>query len=494
MDLSDELAFVSRPAEVHRNAAVDLRFLRDGSLVVVGSTSSARLTGARDELEGLVEVWSTLHGGTSRSVSDRLGMSEPDADHALGILWQAGALAATAQGATPAERFWLARDPAGDGRRPVCRVVTNDAVVRDVATDCLERSGFTVGADNADVALWLGGELDEPDGGPVLLASAHESSARIGPVFDDSPMSPCFRCFRALAKDLGASPRAASRRSWQVTVALAVQRLTSLVLHYQAGHVKNTVTEVSLAQGTRSVHATVDPDCRQCLERLGCAGTGADDEVVRYELGTYELGTEAGVAMPVGEPMPRYRPALGYRQEALDSAPAGTALHRARLVARAATGANPSEPHRRLTPSGGDLRSCDAFYILPAGGTGGSVTVGLCPPDAAAEVHEREVACPEPGIKGLLDGADAALVLVADLRRNARKYGSFGIKLALLETGCALANAAARAAALGWHVEAREGVHSSVELRGLLGLTSPHEFITCVARMRTDRGRREVET
>ncbi|MFB1298754.1 hypothetical protein ACAG24_024935 [Mycobacterium sp. pW049] len=132
------------------------------------------------------------------------------------------------------------------------------------------------------------------------------------------------------------------------------------------------------------------------------------------------------------------------------------------------------DPSRRLTPSGGDLRSVDAFYVLP-GNESDAAVAGFWPQEPGS-YYERTIV--RPAAFALRE--QAGIVLVADLHRINWKYGTFALKLALLDSGCVAAHCIAAAGRYGLQVELKEGIVADPDLRNVLDLTSEYEAVTSI--------------
>jgi hypothetical protein len=479
------MAFAALPPMFSRNPAVDLQTARDGSLVVLGSTKSTRLTGAPEVLDKLTEIWRAADSATVVGIRTRFGLDGHLAEAAVSLLWQAGALVPGAiRDASAAERYWLSRDPAGVPVSRSCAVVSADAELADLARRCLQGSGFVVGDEaSARAVLWLGGELNAGRSADqiILPVRIRETSAWIGPVHDGSPLGQCYDCFLRLARhEQEREFVSASEPLWRLAVGLSVQRLVGLACTDQPERVKYNAIEVDPARGSRSFGHGALADCPGCRRQLGLGAQESVTDPLAFEIGLARSGREH-----VDKPSPRFRPALGFRRLGPDPQTPHAELAAVRSIARLAAGPSVADPRRRLTPSGGDLRSNEAFYVVPAVDDADRVRLGFWSEDPA-ELNEKIV--PRAEFEEVLANADALLLTLADLRRLASKYGSFGLKLTLLDAGCITAQAAAAAAQLGWRATVRDGVYADDVLRESLGLTHDHEYITSVVRLfRIDR-------
>lgn len=479
------MAFAPVPDIFSRNPGVHLQSARDGSLVVLGSAKSTRLTGSPETLAALATIWSAADAATVSELSQRFGIDRHQSDAAIRVLWQAGALISGAHvEGSPAEKYWLSRDPARQAAPRGCAVITSEPRLARLATGCLQGSGFIVGdITDAGAVLWLDGVVEEmpPAALTMLPVRVRESSAWIGPIHDRSPLGPCFNCFQQVVREepeSGLVP--ASEQLWRLAIGLAVQRILRLTCADQPDRVKYCTIEVDPARGSHSADVGVQSDCPTCRQQLGLA----PDETVTEAL-AFELGVARGGHERISKPSPRFRPPLGFLDYGDDAVPGNRSITEVRAIARAAAGPSVEDPSRRLTPSGGDLRSNDAFYVLPSTDDEDGVLIGFWSEDPTG-LNEKLVR--SSAARNLLGGAQALLVTVADRRRLAWKYGSFALKLTLLDAGCITSQAAAMAQDLGWTAEIRDGVYPNEELRHVFGLIHEDEYITSVVKLsHTDR-------
>jgi SagB-type dehydrogenase family enzyme len=169
-----------------------------------------------------------------------------------------------------------------------------------------------------------------------------------------------------------------------------------------------------------------------------------------------------------------------------NTAPTTIDLDTLSLLLMVAAGWRDDQPDRvqRWTASGGNIGSPIAYLVarhvdgLAPGGYG-----YLAPTHELALLRGREDRTgPAAGLDGLCGSAPATLVLTADLARVAHKYGAFGLRVVLLDGGCALATVLAAADRSGLSGRP-EPDWDDTGIAALLGLDPMTEPITGVLRL-----------
>jgi len=138
----------------------------------------------------------------------------------------------------------------------------------------------------------------------------------------------------------------------------------------------------------------------------------------------------------------------------------------------------------RWTASGGNIGSPIGYLVArEVDGLAPGVYGYLAPTHELALLRElADLAESGPVVERVCGSAPAALVLTADLARVAHKYGAFGLRVVLLDGGCALATVLAAAQASG--LSARpEPEWDDTGLAALLDLELTTEPVTGVVRL-----------
>ena len=353
---------------------------------------------------------------------------------------------------------------------------------------------------------------------PLLRGSRAGQMIEIGPVFYAGHTA-CLACFRRgtteFSRPGGTHSRhglGAPNNEWAADHALAAMladEALAVLGAVRAIRALSAVTMTSLADGSeRRLLVVPDPDCAVC-------GTCFPSAVPTDYAATYEWevqytprwlrtpGPVTALLQPgarnlVSErpyfaagPSFQFRDTMSTAQSGGAGSPAPPAARLDLLVlgdvlARSAGRREPRDPtdFSRWAPSGGNLASVRLFVAACGAGFGpvaGQLT-------AYDDIEHRLItvrATPVPPERLLtstgLAPADpcAVLVFTADVARIARKYSSFGYRLAHLDAGVAATQLAVVAGDLGLRVQFAPAWHG--QLDSVLALRLNEEFVTAVA-------------
>jgi SagB-type dehydrogenase family enzyme len=353
---------------------------------------------------------------------------------------------------------------------------------------------------------------------PLLRAARGGTTAELGPLFLGGHTA-CYACFARdhaeyFADQAGAPALLDAADPGpldEVLAAMVAEEALALFGHIRTPQSYRSVTLTSFSDySDQRLTVLPWPDCPVCGALSPVEGAADVAGIYEWEVqggpaSLFPPGQHAGLARPDLKELATRRPqfpsspayplaaeadagtatAADDRREITFPVPLGTA-QLARILARVGGRRAPGHPSdlSRWAPSGGNLASV-GIYAVTAGPGFGPTAERLTIYDdiehqlivaRARPVHVSEVLA-ETG----LDAAEpaAAIVFVAHVARIARKYASFGYRLAHLDAGVAAAQLVAVAQELDLAVAFAPTW--SADLAGLVELQPDQEYITAVA-------------
>ncbi|AEV84645.1 tpaE [Actinoplanes sp. SE50] len=517
-----QIAVPVRPA-VRRG----VRLRRSGDTVVLdGADRPQAFTGrfARDHLTQLVAACDGTLG--HRDLAARTGLDEGTVYKSLALLWAAGAveegdppgalpaaapefacLLSRLGNSTGANRSWT-----GAARRLARTVVhlAGDPSLVATAARCLDGAGRPVtgelrpaaaGEDGLSVFFETRGSAPDlaalrrrcwTEGRPLLRVRVGATAVTVGPYVDPA-FTPCLECGTAAEGAPDGDPPAGTG---DLVAGLVTHHVTALVGRATMTHLPLDAAEVDLSTlATRYRAAVTRPGCPTCSFAAGVRAA-EPPAAARYEaavaipprrfldpkghLAHYQSANIALSSQFRTWPTCPRRPLPAADLTRLAGEPAGGTGRRpgpreVALLLAVAFGVREQSPVdgavRRWTAAAGNIGSATAYLlcrddtVLPAG--------------AYAYVEQEHALAgmasgtPPPGNRPLL------LVITANLRKVVRKYGTFGLRLALLDAGCAVAAARAVAGHLGLAYDLARDFDDDV-LAECLGLLPSDEPVAAV--------------
>jgi SagB-type dehydrogenase family enzyme len=352
---------------------------------------------------------------------------------------------------------------------------------------------------------------------PLLRAARVGTTTELGPLFLAGHTA-CYACFNRdhadYFADRGGEPTAFDEGDScpldEALAAMIAEEALAVLGHIRTPQSYRSVTFTSLSDySDQRLTVLPWPDCSIC----GALSPGEDEadlagvyewEVQGDPASLFPPGGQAGLARPdlieLATRRPLFPSSPSYplaeaeasvvsrthgRREVTSSVPLGSA-QLARILARVGGRRAPGHPSdlRRWAPSGGNLASV-GLYAITAGSGFGATAERLTVYDdiehrlivaRAGRVRVSEVLA-ETGLEPTEPAA--VIVFVAHVARIARKYTSFGYRLAHLDAGVAAAQLIAVAQELNLAVAFAPTW--SADLAEILELLPDQEYITVVA-------------
>jgi len=487
-----QIAVPVRPA-VRRG----VRLRRSGDTVVLdGADRPQAFTGrfAREHLARLVAACDGTLG--HRDLAARVGLDEGTVYKSLALLWAAGvveegdppgALPAVAPefacllsrlgNSTGANRSWTS---AAQRLARTAVHLTGDPSLVAAAARCLDGAGRPVtgelrpaAAGEDDLVVFFETRGSAPglaamarrcwaEGRPLLRVRAGASAATVGPYVDPA-FTPCLDCGTAAEDALDGDPPAGAA---DLVAGLVTHHVVALAGRATMTHLPLDAAEVNLSTlATRYRAAATRPGCPACSFAAGVPAAeppaGARYEaavaipprrfldpkghLAHYQSANIALSSQFRTWPTCPRlPLPEADLTRLAGDPAIGSGRPPGALDVALLLA-VAFGVREQSPAdgavRRWTAAAGNIGSATGYLlcrddtVLPAG------AYAYAEQDHA--LARLASGTPPPGDRPLL------LVITANLRKVVRKYGTFGLRLALLDAGCAVTAARAVAGHLG---------------------------------------------